>query len=87
MKRYWEIKRTAMSQILLYRLGEWYTAFYNDLDLCLQYFEMIVVPHPRSYQLGFPARLLNENVFKLVSAGFRVAVCEQKETRGEMERR
>ena len=49
MKRYWEIKRTAMDQVLLYRLGEWYTAFYDDLDICCRFFDMIVVPHPRSY--------------------------------------
>jgi DNA mismatch repair protein MutS len=76
MKRYWEIKKTAMDQILLYRLGEWYTAFYEDLEVCCRYFDMIVVPHPRSYQLGFPHRILNDNIYLLVSNGYKVAVCE-----------
>ena len=86
MKRYWEIKKTAMDVILLYRLGEWYTAFYDDLDICAKHFEMIVVPHPRSYQLGFQNRLLNDNIYRLISKGYKVAICEQTETREEMER-
>ena len=87
MKRYWEIKKTAMDQVLLYRLGEWYTAFFDDLDTCAKYFDMTVVPHPRSYQLGFPNRLLNDNIFKLVSNGHNVAICEQTETREQMDQR
>lgn len=87
MKRYWEIKKTAMDQILLYRLGEWYTTFYEDLEVCCRYFDMIVVPHPRSYQLGFPHRILNDNIYLLVSNGYKVAVCEQTETREGMEQR
>lgn len=87
MKRYWEIKKNAMDQILLYRIGEWYAAFYDDLDVCARFFEMITIPHPRSYQLGFPLRLLNDNIYTLISNGYKVAICEQTETREQMEQR
>ena len=87
MKRYWDIKKTSMSQILLYRFGDWYVAYYDDLETCLRHFEMIVVPHPGSYQLGFPQRNLNDNIYLLITQGYKVAICEQTETRDQMERR
>lgn len=49
MKRYWDIKKNSMSQILLYRFGDWYIAYFDDLDACMKLFDMIVVPHPGSY--------------------------------------
>ncbi|CDW88573.1 domain iii family protein [Stylonychia lemnae] len=87
MKRYWDIKKNSMSQILLYRFGDWYIAYYDDLDACIKLFDMIVVPHPGSYQLGFPQRNLNDNIYLLITNGHKVAICEQTETREQMEKR
>ena len=37
-----------MDKIILYRYGDWYVAYYEDLEICLKHFDMIVVPHPGS---------------------------------------
>ena len=87
MKRYWDIKKNSMSQILLYRFGDWYIAYFDDLDACMKLFDMIVVPHPGSYQLGFQQRNLNDNIYLLITNGYKVAICEQTETREQMEKR
>lgn len=46
MKRYWEIKRNNMDKIMLYRFGDWYVVYYDDLAICSKIFELSVTPHP-----------------------------------------
>jgi len=87
MRRYWDIKKNHMNEIVLYRFGDWYIAYYDDLDVCLHYFDMIVIPHPGSYQLGFAQRDLYENINKLLESGHKVTQVEQTETREQMEKR
>ena len=44
MKRYWEIKRENMDKILLYRFGDWYVMYYDDLAMASKIIECCVVP-------------------------------------------
>jgi DNA mismatch repair protein MSH6 len=46
MKRYWEIKKFNMDKILLYRFGDWYVVYFDDLTICSKIMELIITPHP-----------------------------------------
>ena len=40
MKRYWELKKDNMDKILLYRFGDWYVTYYDDLAICAKIIEL-----------------------------------------------
>ena len=87
MKRYWEIKKFNMDKILLYRFGDWYVVYFEDLTICSKIMELNVTPHPGQAQLGFEIVFLEENIGKLTERGYKVAVCEQIENRNMMDNR
>lgn len=76
-----------MDKILLYRYGDWYVTYYDDTNICAKIFELTVTPHPGSPQVGFEISSLDENIGKLTEKGYKVAVCEQTETREMMDKR
>lgn len=87
MKRYWEIKKENMDKLLLYRFGDWYVFYYDDLDIASKIIDLTVVPQPGIAQVGFEVNELDINIKKLTNAGHKVAVCEQTETREMMDKR
>lgn len=42
-----------MDKIVLYRFGDWYVAYYQDLEICSKHFDVCVTPHPGMCQVGF----------------------------------
>lgn len=46
MKRYWELKKNNMDKILLYRFGDWYVTYYDDLAICAKIIELSIAPTP-----------------------------------------
>lgn len=87
MKRYWEIKKDNMDKVLLYRFGDWYVTYYEDTVVCAKIFDLTVTTYPGVPQVGFEIGALEKNIGKLTERGFKVAVCEQMETREMMDRR
>lgn len=76
-----------MDKVLLYRYGDWYVTYYDDTAICSKIMELTVTPHPGSPQVGFEFSSLDENIGKLTERGYKVAVCEQTETREMMDKR
>ena len=87
MKRYWDIKKNNMDKILLWRFGEWYVIYYEDLTNCSKFIDLAVIPFPGQPQVGFEYVNLEKNIGVLTDKGFKVAVCEQTETREQMDER
>ena len=87
MKRYWDIKKNNMEKILFWRFGDWYVVYYDDLSICSKYLDMCITPFPGCPQVGFEHYHLDRNVGTMTERGYKVAVCEQKETRDQMETR
>lgn len=81
MKRYWDIKKNNMEKILFWRFGDWYVLYYDDLLHCSKYLDLAIAPFPGNPQVGFEYCSLDKNVGIMTDRGFKVAVCEQKETR------
>ena len=83
MKQYMEAKETCPDAILLFRMGDFYEMFYDDarlgariLGLALTSREKGENPMPMA---GFPHLQLEAYVGKLITSGYRVAVCDQTE--------
>ena len=87
MKRYWDIKKVNMEKIIFWRYGDWYVVYFEDLTICSKYLDMVITPFPGMPQIGFEYKNLDKNVGIMTERGYKVAVCEQKETRDQMENR
>jgi hypothetical protein len=42
-----------MDKIVLYRFGDWYVAYYEDLEVCNKYLDLFITPHPGAANMGF----------------------------------
>ena len=45
MQRYWDLKKYAMDVVMLYRFGDWYVLYYDDLEICAKHITIMVTPH------------------------------------------
>ena len=83
MQQYQEARRAAGDALLLFRMGDFYELFFDDaktaarvLGLALTSRDKGVDPVPMA---GFPHHQLDSYLAKIISAGYRAAVCEQVE--------
>ncbi len=94
MRQYEEAKRACPGAILLFRMGDFYELFHDDaktaagvLGLTLTSRDKGENPIPMA---GFPFHQLENYLGKLISAGYRAAICEQvenpKEAKGLVKR-
>src|SRR6476620_3375090 len=83
-RQYLDIKRHYPHAIVFFRLGDFYETFDDDAVLVSKELEITLTSKPMGKDLrvplaGFPYHSLQVHVKKLVSRGFKVAVCEQME--------
>jgi DNA mismatch repair protein MutS len=84
MKQFHEIKINHQEAILLFRMGDFYEAFFEDASLIAKTLNIAQThrgklgdtPIPMA---GIPYHAASNYVDKLTSAGFKVAICEQIE--------
>ncbi len=84
MDQYLDIKADYRDVILLYRMGDFYETFYEDAKLISKVLGIALTrrAHGKSADVplaGFPYHALDNYLPKLLSAGHRVAICEQVE--------
>ncbi|MDR3449663.1 MAG: DNA mismatch repair protein MutS [Alphaproteobacteria bacterium] len=92
MAQYMSVKAQHQDCLLFFRLGDFYEMFFEDavtaskaLDIALTrrgQHQGVDVP-----MCGVPAHSYEGYVAKLIRAGFRVAICEQRETPEEAKKR
>ncbi len=96
MEQYLDIKRQYADHILFYRLGDFYEMFYDDAKLASRELELTLTgrdcgEEERAPMCGVPFHSCEPYINKLVSRGYKVAICEQigvpGATKGPMERR
>ncbi|TXT30168.1 MAG: DNA mismatch repair protein MutS, partial [Planctomycetota bacterium] len=84
MERYLEVKRQNPGSILLFRMGDFYELFFEDAVVSSKVLGLTLTsrdkgsPNPIP-MAGFPYHALEGYLRKLITAGHRVAVCEQME--------
>lgn len=84
MQQYMEIKGEYKDCILFYRLGDFYEMFYEDALVCSKELEITLTgkncgQEERAPMCGVPYHAIEGYLNKLISRGYKVAICEQVE--------
>ena len=100
MKQYLEIKEEYFEEILFYRMGDFYEMFFNDAKVASSVLDITLTKRGQWNNndipmCGIPFHSSESYLSKLISIGYRVAVCEQineiendlKKNKGPMKRK
>ena len=84
MQQYFEIKDKYREYILMYRLGDFYEMFFEDAKVAAAELELTLTGRDcgeaeRAPMCGVPYHSVEGYIGKLVSKGYKVAICEQLE--------
>ena len=85
MEQYKRLKDQHADAILLCRVGDFYEAFYDDAELISRVLEITLTSRDKDSQggpipmAGVPHHALDSYLYKLVVAGYKVAISEQME--------
>ena len=81
MKQYMDVKRAHPGQILFFRLGDFYEMFLDDAKLVSKELELTLTHRSTAGEgipmCGVPYHSAEPYINKLVSRGYKVAICEQ----------
>ena len=95
MQHYLQTKKENPGCILFYRLGDFYEMFFDDAVLVSRELELTLTGkscgmEERAPMCGIPYHALDNYLSRLVSKGYKVAICEQvedpKEAKGMVKR-
>ncbi|MCL2200413.1 MAG: DNA mismatch repair protein MutS [Oscillospiraceae bacterium] len=87
MKQYLEIKERNKDSILFFRLGDFYEMFLDDARIASKELDIVLTtrdkanenPDERIPMCGVPYHSAESYIAKLISKGYKVAICEQIE--------
>lgn len=84
MTQYMKTKEEYKDCILFYRLGDFYEMFFEDAKICSKELELTLTGKScglseRAPMCGVPFHAVDGYLNKLVSKGYKVAICEQTE--------
>ncbi|MGC8901782.1 MAG: DNA mismatch repair protein MutS [Fervidobacterium sp.] len=79
MKQYLDIKEKYKDAILLFRLGDFYEAFFEDAFTVSKVLNIVLTKRQDAPMAGIPYHALDNYLKKLVNSGYKVAICEQME--------
>lgn len=92
MQNYLSLKKDYNDYLLFYRLGDFYELFFDDAIKAAKALNIVLTK--RGYHngveipmCGVPAHSSESYLHKLISLGFKVAICDQLETAEEAKRR
>lgn len=88
MKQYFEIKENNKDSILFFRLGDFYEMFFDDAKLASRELDLTLTGRDcglqdRAPMCGVPFHSCEGYIQKLVSKGYKVAICEQTQNPAE----
>ncbi len=84
MKQYLEVKQEHPDCILMCRIGDFYEMFFDDARTASRELDLVLTGkdcglEERAPMCGVPHHAVDAYIAKLVSRGYRVAICEQME--------
>lgn len=80
MQQYFEVKRgLAAGTLLLFRLGDFYEMFYDDAVTASRLLGLTLTKRQDYPMAGIPYHAAEGYVGKLLTAGLKVAICDQQE--------
>ncbi|HQA07201.1 MAG TPA: DNA mismatch repair protein MutS [Syntrophomonadaceae bacterium] len=84
LQQYLEIKSQHPDTLLFFRLGDFYEMFFDDAEVASRELEIVLTARDggdagRIPMCGVPHHSAHTYIAKLISRGYRVAICEQME--------
>lgn len=84
MLQYFQIKSQYDDMILFFRLGDFYEMFFEDAKIASRELDLVLTGRDcgqdeRAPMCGVPFHSADNYIAKLVSRGYKVAICEQLE--------
>ena len=84
MKQYFSIKENNQDCIVFFRLGDFYEMFFDDAKIASKELELTLTgrdcgQEERAPMCGVPFHSAENYIARLVSKGYKVAICEQTE--------
>ncbi len=79
MQQYLKIKSQYKDAILLFRLGDFYEAFFEDAQIVSKALDLVLTQRQGAPMAGVPYHALNSYLKRLVQLGYKVAICDQME--------
>ncbi len=89
MQHYIEMKEQYPHAVMLYRLGDFFEAFFEDAELISRELELVLTGRDggkvigRIAMAGIPYHALDRYANQLVEKGYSIAVCDQMESAAE----
>lgn len=79
MEQWHTCKKAAKDAVLLFRMGDFYEAFYEDAEVLAEALDLTLTKRQETPMAGIPWHASEAYVDRLVAKGFRVAIAEQTE--------
>ena len=84
MQRYIVLKEKYKDCLVFYRLGDFYEMFFDDAKIASKELDLVLTgrdcgQEERAPMCGVPFHSADSYIAKLVSRGYKVAICEQME--------
>ncbi len=84
MQQYFQVKKEYPGVILFFRLGDFYEMFFDDAKTASRELDLVLTgrdcgQEERAPMCGVPFHSADGYIAKLVSRGYKVAICEQTE--------
>ncbi|MDR1940952.1 MAG: DNA mismatch repair protein MutS [Endomicrobium sp.] len=79
MQQYWNIKAQYCGMILFFHLGDFYEMFGDDAVKAAPVLEVVLTRRTGVPMCGIPFKAANAYLRKLISKGYKVALCDQLE--------
>lgn len=84
MVQYFEVKEKCSDCILFFRLGDFYEMFFEDAEIASRELELTLTGRDcglenRAPMCGVPFHAAENYISRLISKGYKVAICEQVE--------
>lgn len=88
MQHYLKTKELHKDAIVFYRLGDFYELFFDDAIVCSNLLDLTLTGkdcglEERAPMCGIPYHAIDNYLGKLLSAGYKVAICEQVTNSGD----
>lgn len=81
MRQYLEIKKNYPTEILFFRMGDFYEMFFDDAEIASKILDIALTSRQNDIPMcGVPYHAAESYIARLLKAGRRVAICEQMES-------
>src|SRR5581483_8524282 len=79
MQQYHDLKKRHPTEVLFFRLGDFYELFDEDAKMASPILEVALTHRQQVPMCGVPAHSIDPYIAKLLKAGLRVAIADQLE--------